>query len=425
MYGGRTPLWRYHYGMKTLLLLVFLLPFGARASAPEPSEAVANERLYLRFQKEFSRKQPRRLRPSRMSARLQRLALDAAEDLLAAGLPLKLDSLIAPKDLGALVPKERARWHRLRGGGEQEEAALLTQLRSAEPEESLLYEMLRQKPSMKSEGLLALTREHEAKLPEEAARWKALTGKTRAFTPPTAAEVAALWDETHRIPAFQGGAYGGKPRLYMFCRHDRKQKCLLAMRDKDNQPVRNTDGSLWTQPALGLSARGLPFNERNGYTPQGVHLMRGVMPEANFPEAYGRFRRVILDFVPRSAGEAEQRKLLPEESQGRDWWKEAMIARDIGRGELRIHGTGERNDDTKTPYYTFVPTIGCVAQRELRYGNVTYTDQRLLLDRLMRAGGLSVGYASEPLIQGLFYVIELSAGGGAVTTAELARFGVQ
>ena len=412
--------------MKTLLLLALLLPAAAPAAAPEPSEAVANERLYFRFQKELTKsKEPRRLRPSRMSARLQRLALDAVEDLLAAGVPLALDKVIAPAHLSSLAPKERARWHRLRQAGEAAEPALLADLRAAAPEEGLLFELLRQKPSFKTEEMLALAREHEAKLPEAAARWKALTGKARAFMPPTAAEVAALWSGTHQIAAFQGGAYSGKPRLYMFCRHDRKQKCLLAMRDKDNQPVRDTGGSLWTQPALGLSARGLPFNVRNGYTPQGVHLMRGVMPDANFPEAYGRFRRVILDFVPKSAGEAEQRKLLPEESHARDWWKEAMIARDIGRGELRIHGTGERNDDTSTPYYTFVPTIGCVAQRELRYGNVTYTDQRLLLDRLMRAGGLSPVYASEPLIQGLFYVIELSAGGGAVTAAELARLGVE
>lgn len=413
--------------MLPLLALLLAAPAPLLASPPPP-EAIANERIYLRFQKEFSRKEPRRLRPSRLPPRVQRLALDAVEDLQAAGLALPLDRILAPKDLPALAPKERARWHRLRHAGKRDEAAeaaLLDQLSGAEPDAGLLFELYRLRVSFSTRGLASLISNQEEALPEDSAAWKKLTAAGRAFVPPTAQEVASLWTDPAKTAEFQGGAYSGKPRLFLFCRHDRKQKCLLALRDRNNQPVRGPGGALWTQPALGLSSRGLPFNERNGYTPQGVHLIRGVMPEANFPEAYGRHRRLILDFVPKSAGEAEQKKLLPESAHGKDWWKEAVIARDIGRGELRIHGTGARNDNTSTPYYPFVPTIGCVAQLELRYGNVTYNDQRLLLDGLMRAGGLSGGYASEPLIQGLLYVIELSAGGGAVTAAELARLGIE
>jgi hypothetical protein len=419
---------RYPRKMKTLFILI-LVPLGvSHAATPKTlniAPAIADERLYLRLQKEFLKKEPKRLRPDRMPARMQRVALDAIEDLLSAGAPLLLDSLITPKDLSALIPKEQIRWHRLRYAKSHSEAAeqeLLSRISNAEPDAGLLYELYRLPSSLAIRSAITAL---EQKIPEAAERWKMLTGSQRNFIAPTHNELIALWRGTKRVNTFQTVANEAVPRLFLFCRKDRKQKCLLLMRDKQNQPVRNPGGSLWSHPALGLSSRGLPFNVRNGYTPQGIHIIRGVMPEANFPEIYGRHRRLILDWIPKSTNEMDQLKLLPEESHQRDWWKEAVIARDMGRGELRIHGTGERNDEPTQPYYPLVPTIGCVSQREMRYGSSDYIDQRLLLDRLMRASGLSVRYSSEPLIQGLLYIIEITASGGAVTAAELARVGIE
>lgn len=413
--------------MKTFFSIVVFLALPLPAPAANPPEAIANEALYLRFQKEFLRKAPQRLRPGKLSARMQRLALDAMEDLVHTGISLPLDSILAPDDLPLLKPREASRWYRLRFGGsrnEETETALLSRLRSAEASPELLYELYRLSQHIPSSRISPIIEEMENRLPVESATWKNLTAPKRAFSAPGTQEVQALWNENANAGSFQDGSYASKPRLFMFCRHDRRQKCLLALRDHKNRAVRKSNGSLWTQQALGLSSRGLPFNQRNGYTPQGVHLIRGVMPEANFPQTYGRYRRLILDFAPRSSDEAEQKKLLPKLSHQRDWWKEAVIARDIGRGELRIHGTGQKNGSSSTPYYPFVPTIGCVAQKELRYDSTTYVDQRLLLDTLMRASDLSAVYANEPLIQGLLYVIELSEGGGAVTAADLARFGI-
>lgn len=396
-----------------MLILSLLLLAGPASSSPLPSPAVLEEKIYRDYQKRLLAPNPPRMRKA-PSARLARISLDAIEDLLETGLRLPLAQIIPAQIAASLPPREQARWYRLQGrlqkNGIAEERALVERLSGAVPTPGLLYELLRLRATFASEEAKSFVTRMSEALPAEAALLARL--KSRAFTPPAAQEVKALFTRN-----------AGKPALYMFCRHNRNYKCLLALRDKQGAPVRS-GSTLWTQPSLGLSSRGLPFNERNGYTPQGVHLINGVMPEANLPLYYGKNRRMILEFVSPSPGEAEQKKLLPEISHASSWWKEAMVARDIGRSELRIHGTGERSEDAGKPYYPFVPTIGCVAQREMKYGDVTFNDQRLLLDRLMSAGGLSPVFANESMIQGLLYVIELDDRSGAVGLPDLARFGI-
>ena len=182
---------------------------------------------------------------------------------------------------------------------------------------------------------------------------------------------------------------------------------------------------LWTQPALGLSTKGLPYNERDGNTPMGVHLVEGVMPSASYPEYYGKFRRLILNFVPASKGEVEQKKLIPQALVEGKWWREAVVARDIGRNLLRIHGTGEKNEDPASSFYPFVATIGCVAQREGKYGGDTFTDQRRLLDRWMKAAGMEAKFENEPNILGLLYVIDIDDRARAVEPRDLKALGIE
>ena len=223
---------------------------------------------------------------------------------------------------------------------------------------------------------------------------------------------------------FQNGAYANKSRLFLFCRHDRNYPCVLALKDRGDNPLR--DGKkLWTQAGLGLSGYGKPFNERLGNTPQGVQLVDSVMPEADQYEDYGQFRRMILEFPESSKNETEMRRLLPSASTVSDWWRESAIARDIGRGELRIHGTGSRNDYPQTLFYPFIATIGCVAQLELKYGDINYIDQRHLLDHVMQAEGLEPKFANEPSIRALLYVIDIDDQKRAVTPADLARYGIE
>lgn len=212
--------------------------------------------------------------------------------------------------------------------------------------------------------------------------------------------------------------------LYMFCRENRLYPCLMAMRNIHGNIVMNDDNSLWTQKALALSAKGLPSNTRGGSTPAGVLLINSVMPVADQTVSFGKFRRLILDFIPKSKDEKEIKALLPTSSQANDWWKPNVVARNIGRNLLRIHGTGKINTDPETLYYPFMPTSGCIAKRENTYDDVTYQDQRELLDMMMLALDLVPTYENEVEIKGVLYLLEIDNKEAPVTEEDLRAGGI-
>jgi hypothetical protein len=134
---------------------------------------------------------------------------------------------------------------------------------------------------------------------------------------------------------------------------------------------------------------------------------------------------MILNFVPKSSNEVLMKSLLPSSSHNSDWWKPATVARDIGRNHLRIHGTGKINIDKNTPYYPFMRTSGCIAQRENTYDGVTFKDQRNLLDSVMKAMDLATTYQNETNIKGILYVVEIDEQSGPVTLDDLALRGIE
>jgi hypothetical protein len=402
------------------LLFCFCLALSS-LPALAASPAVEEEGIYRGYKRALESGARFALHPSALSVRDTRLALDAVEDLLAAGKILDLKTFLPEREWLSLPAKERARWYRL--GGMRSEENLVSSLAEAAPSVPLLYELLTLSPKLKSKAAKNLVASAASAFPQEASQFRAL--KNDAFQPPSVAEVQSLFFDWPDIAHFQDGAYVGKPRLFLFCRHDRKYPCLLVMKDKEDKPVRDNTRALWTQPALGLSGQGKPFNERGGNTPAGVHLINGVMPEANDPESFGKFRRMILEFAPASASETEQKRLLPSASHGSLWWKESVIARDMGRSELRIHGTGALNSHPELSFYPFIATQGCVAQRELKYGNIDYRDQRLLLDLFMRSSGLEPKFENETAIKALLYVTDIDEQAAPVAASDLARFGIQ
>lgn len=209
----------------------------------------------------------------------------------------------------------------------------------------------------------------------------------------------------------------GQLRLYMFCRNDRQYPCLFVARKPDGQLLK-VNNKIWSQPSLGYSRHKRIYSQVNGNTPSGVFKINGVMPVANKQKAYGKYRRLILEFIAKSPNEASMRALLPNSSQPAQWWKENVVARNNGRNAFRIHGTGNRAPQG-APYYPFFGTSGCVAQRENTYDSVTYTDQRKLLDSLMRAMDIEPIYSNEPKIKGYLYVINLNSKKEAVTLEEV------
>lgn len=216
---------------------------------------------------------------------------------------------------------------------------------------------------------------------------------------------AIFWNQPDATTVLDG-KYADGLRLFMFCRQDRNFPCMMVLKDKWGMPVYE-NGQLWTQPAMAASSRGIPYNITNGNTPAGVHLMNSVMPSADQQLSFGKFRRVILNFVPQSENEELTKELLNEAAHDLPFWRQANVARDVGRDLLRIHGTGRINEDPTSAHYPFRKTSGCISKREGKYPGAEYIDQRLMLDTMMQALDLEPVYNNESLIKGIFTIIDL------------------
>jgi hypothetical protein len=251
-------------------------------------------------------------------------------------------------------------------------------------------------------------------------------GQDREGSDQILAEVITdLYFNTPDVSGYMDGEYTKAVKIFMFCHNNRLYPCLMVMKDSTGKEYRNADGTLWTHGALASAVTGLPSYQRNGNTPAGIFTIDSVMPAADQQLSYGKFRRMILNFVPKSKEEVLLKSLLPKSSWDHDWWQPTTVARDIGRNMFRIHGSGRINNDPNTPYFPFNRTHGCISQRENTYDGVTYKDQRNLLDDIMRAMGFQPKYENEPKIKGLLYVIELDDTNGATTPEELKEFGIE
>lgn len=237
--------------------------------------------------------------------------------------------------------------------------------------------------------------------------------------------ISDLFHKTPDVTTYMNGEYVKSVKIFNFCRTNRLYPCLMVMKDIHGEVVRNADGSIWTNKSLASSKHGLPTYTKNGNTPTGIFTIDSVMPVADQQSSYGKFRRMILNFVPKSKNEALLRSLLPASSHNDDWWKSSVTARDIGRNLFRIHGTLKINNDPNVPYYPFVRTSGCIAQRENTYDGVKYQDQRDLLDSIMRAMDLRPTYENEVRIKGILYVVEIDDKDAPVEAEDLLLRGIE
>lgn len=181
----------------------------------------------------------------------------------------------------------------------------------------------------------------------------------------------------------------------------------VFIKDSHGHFIHRFDGSVWSIPVLGISGKGLPFNHSNGTTPCGVFTIDSVMPEANNYREFGKFRRLIVNFIKHSEGEKDLLKMLPKSHHKKNWWLQSLVARELGRNLLRIHGTGTINKNPLTPYFPMIPSSGCLTTTEAHLmGLVQINHQRSLLDALMKALGLDSTYENESKIHGVLYVID-------------------
>lgn len=237
--------------------------------------------------------------------------------------------------------------------------------------------------------------------------------------------VADLFYHSPDVTTYMNGEYVKSVKIFMFCRENRLYPCLMVMRDIHGEIVRTDDGTIWAHPALASSARGLPSYTRNGNTPTGIWTIDSVMPAADQQLSFGKFRRMILNFIPKSKNETLLKSLIPASSHKETWWKPSIVARDAGRNLFRIHGTGKLNKDPSTPYYPFMRTSGCIAQRENTYPEMTYKDQRELLDDIMTAMDMTPNYQNEVKVKGILYVMEIDDKQAPVLAQDLAIRGIE
>lgn len=237
--------------------------------------------------------------------------------------------------------------------------------------------------------------------------------------------ITDLYFNTPDTTTYMDGEYIKSVKVFMFCRNNRLYPCLAVMKDINGKEVRNADGSIWTHPLLASAKTGLPSYQRNGNTPAGIFTIDSVMPVADQQLSYGKFRRMMLNFVPKSDNEVLLKSLIPKSSWNHDWWSASPVARDIGRNLFRIHGTGKMNTEPNSPYFPFVRTSGCIANKENTYDGVTFANQRLLLDKIMTAMELQPTYANEPKIKGFLYIVELEDKSEPVSKKDLEEFGIR
>ena len=242
----------------------------------------------------------------------------------------------------------------------------------------------------------------------------------------SSADLKDIFEHEVNYSSYQNGTYDHKVRLFLLCRKNRSYACLFVIKGVFGNFVRNENGDIWSLPALAKSKRGISYNKTNGNTPAGVHTMDAVMPEANRPLAFGKYRRVILNWVKNDSqgNEVLVKDFLPASQFERHWWRRASIARDVGRKYLRIHGTGKINSDPNSSFYPHIPTSGCISTREGKYPGVVYEDQNIILNKILEASQLRPVYSNHPKIKGLLYVLDIDDKKKAVTLNDLSSRGV-
>lgn len=394
---------------------------------PSTTDAVYEESLYLRYQNLIA--SPGLMGPTfetGLTPQEQKLFVDALWDLIENDEnPLALEALNEiPSFHYQLLERLRIGILKIKYSGVQSlEEGLVTDLMNAllqpEIDTRLIYTIAAYEQELIERGhkeLIELARTHSE-------YYDVIDAE--AHREVTANIISDLFYNTPDTTAYMNGEYVKSIKIFMFCRENRLYPCLMIMKDIHDRPVRNEDGTLWTNPSLASSARGLPSYTRNGNTPMGIHTIDSVMPSADQQLSFGKFRRMILNFIPKSKGELLTKALLPKSSHDQDWWQPAVVARDAGRNLFRIHGTGRKNNDPTTPYYPFMRTSGCIAQRENTYDGITYKDQRELLDDIMRAMDMNPSYSNEVNIKGILYIMEIDNEQAPVDATDLALRGIE
>jgi hypothetical protein len=216
-------------------------------------------------------------------------------------------------------------------------------------------------------------------------------------------------------------------QLYVFCRPDRNILCTAVLKDRQARFIYD-GGSLWSVPLLTRSIHQLRSQFEHGQSPAGIYRIEGTMPrpENSYFRAFGQFPLVKL-FLPFEDGanrplprklEAYQ-SLFPNSWRGYFPMEQTYWAGKIGRGLIRIHGTGEAENffasSGRFPAsYGWNPAIGCLSALEVydKSGRLEKADMPKILQ--------AISQASSGIVEGYMILVEIpSDSNKPVTTDEI------
>lgn len=176
----------------------------------------------------------------------------------------------------------------------------------------------------------------------------------------------------------------GYAHLFVLCRADRGVACRAVLRDASGSFVRTGNGRLWSVELLADSIHQLRPHFSYGFTPQGIYRMFGTRAPSVYT-AYGRYPRVVLGlpfedigtpFLPGGSAvyapaRHEYGRLLPHSWRASSLLYQAYWAGRLGRGAIRIHGTGEPVETFGVKLFSqppasrhLNPALGCISAYE-------------------------------------------------------------
>ena len=217
-------------------------------------------------------------------------------------------------------------------------------------------------------------------------------------------------------------------QLYVLCRTDRHVLCLSVLKDRDGRFVYQGK-DLWSVPLLTRSLHGLSWQFQYGQSPAGIYRIEGTMPRSGsqYFRAYGQFPLVKV-FLPSEDGVShngalpsrlnDYQSLLPSTWRGYFPMEETFWAGKLGRGLIRIHGTGEGVDFFASAgrfpaSYGWNPALGCLSAAE-----VYDEDGRLIkadLPKILRAISQS---SASGRIEGYMVLVEIEGDSHKPVTVE-------
>jgi hypothetical protein len=218
----------------------------------------------------------------------------------------------------------------------------------------------------------------------------------------------------------------GEIVLYSFQRKDRNYPGIVVIRNRDGNFIRDDSGEIFFVPQLARSISNLPSYLTNGNTPQGIFKMHGfdvststfIGPSPNIQLAMpgeSTLRYFFADSTIKDTTWTKEwyARLLPASLKNYPPMYDVYYAGLAGRTEIISHGTTVDPEIYKgKSYYPHTPTQGCLCTKEIWDGKRIESNQKKLIEALLKAGGAE-GYCT---------VVELDDSKAPVSFSELLPF---